>query len=60
VEHIAGDEHEIRPERYRLIDCAPERMSDVCLPLIEARGSESLILTKAEMKVGEMNESHDE
>ena len=40
------------------IDCRPKRPRDICFPLVDAAGSETLVLPKSEVQVREMDETH--
>ena len=51
VKHVATDEHQVRPQRDDAIDRGLKRPRDIRLPLVDAAGSESLVLTKSEVQV---------
>ena len=58
VEHVTGNEHDVRLRLDRAIDHLAKSDRDVCFALIDSRGCLPLILTIAEVDVGEMNDFH--
>jgi hypothetical protein len=58
VEHVPGDEHEVRRERDDLVDRALERARYICLALIDARRGEALVLPETEVDVREVDDTH--
>ncbi len=59
VEYVAGNEDHVRLERNDLIQRAHERPRHVGLALIEPARGEPMVLTVAEVQVGEMYQAHD-
>src|SRR5207302_303001 len=57
VEHVAGDDDDLRRELDHSIDRQLERSRDIRFPLVDAAGSQSLVLSEAEVEVGEVDEA---
>jgi hypothetical protein len=57
VEHVAGDEGDVRSQLDDLVDRARERLRDVRLALIDAARSQPLILAVSQVQVGEVDEA---
>ena len=57
VEHVAGNEHDVRRQLDHTIDRRAKRRRHVRLPLIDPAGSQPLILPVAEMKIREVDEA---
>ena len=55
VEHVAGDDDEVRLQLDDPVDGIPEHRRDVRLPLVDAGGGLALELAVAEVEIGEMN-----
>ena len=58
MKHVARDEHKIWSKLDHCIDDAPQRRRHIRLALVDPGGSLSLVLPKAEVYVGEVNQSH--
>ena len=58
VKHVAGDQHQIRPQLDDDIDYAAQRSRDIRLALVDPGGCLPLVLSEAEVYVREVNQSH--
>ena len=58
VEHVAGDDHDVRAQRDDAIDRAAERIRDVRFALVDPGGRQPVVLAEAEMEVSEVYEPH--
>jgi hypothetical protein len=58
VEHIAGDDHDIRAQRDHAINRVAERIRDVRFALVDPVGRQPVVLAEAEMEVSEVYEPH--
>jgi hypothetical protein len=58
VEHVAGDDDDVRRERDHTIDRTTERMGDIRFALIDSGWREPMVLPEAQMEVGEVYEAH--
>lgn len=58
VEDVPRDDDRVRPRGDDLVNGAPEGLGDIRLTLVEAVRSLAMVLTEAEMEVGEMREFH--
>ena len=58
VKHVAGDDDDVRRERDDAVDGRAKGRGDVRLPLVDAAGSQPLILPVAEVEIGEMDQAH--
>ncbi len=58
VKNVAADHHQVGSKSYNEVYGALEAAFDVRLALIETALSEAMVLSKADVKIGEMDESH--
>jgi hypothetical protein len=58
VEHIAGDDHDVRTQRDDAIHRAAERVRDVRFALVDPGGRQPVVLPEAQMEVSEVYEPH--
>ena len=57
MEDISTDQHDLGRQLDHLVQRARERLRDVSFALIDPSGRQPLVLAKAKMKVGEMDEA---
>jgi hypothetical protein len=58
VEQISGHHHRVGPRRDHAVDRVAEGVRDIGLALIDPGRSLPVVLTDAEMRVGDMGELH--
>ncbi|HWA58376.1 MAG TPA: hypothetical protein VG692_14040, partial [Gemmatimonadales bacterium] len=58
MKEIARHHHDIGFRGDDLVDNRPEGARHIGLPLVEARGSLPMVLSEAEMEIGEVGENH--
>ena len=57
VEYVAGDDDDLGRELDHAVDRELERSRDISFPLVDATGSEALVLSVAEVEVGEVDKA---
>ena len=58
VKDVARENDDVRRQRDDAIDGRAKGRGDVGFPLIDAAGSQSLVLPVTEMQIGQMNQTH--